>query len=584
MATRASDFLGTIGINTRLSYVDGDYANATNVLASLQYLGIGHVRDSGVWDRWVGQSGYDKLATAGIRFDMVIQTNRSPDDFIEQVAAFALRHPGAVSSIEGPNEINLLPPTYNGLTGVAAGQAIVDRMGALADASVSLGQTKLFDLTGARVASAAELQNVHLYSRNGSQPSAMIDQAVATRAALAPDKPLVITEIGYHTGVGNLSWEGVDELTQAKLTLNLLLDAEQQGVSQTYLFQLFDAYIDPVGTGIDRNMGLFDHGFAPKLAAVALHNLTTILADYGPGSNSFELSNFDYDVGNLPVTGESLLFEKSNGAFDIVIWAEPDIWDQDNDRPIAIAPTASTVAFGGLRYDVRLFDPLVSDQPIATYTDVTSVIVSVTDHPIIIEVTAVGSPKEDLAAAASKLVITRSGTSAADTMTGGAFDDILKGLAGADLLTGGGGDDQLFGGGGNDRLLGGLGNDLLTGGLGRDIMSGGGGVDIFKFAKPDSNGSTAAKIDTILDWSVDDLLDLPISGNAANYFEGSASDFAAAMHLANAQFNGTVKLAGIAVGADVYLFAEMNANHAGFDFAVALQQTQLAEIGWGNII
>jgi hypothetical protein len=78
---RVSDFLNTIGVNTRLAYTDGDYRSAANVLSALNWLGIDHVRDFGVWNKWVGQSSYGLLADAGIKFDMVLQTNRSPRRF-----------------------------------------------------------------------------------------------------------------------------------------------------------------------------------------------------------------------------------------------------------------------------------------------------------------------------------------------------------------------------------------------------------------------------------------------------------------------------------------------------------------------
>src|SRR5262249_42728579 len=99
---RAADFIDTIGVNTRLSFQDGGYRIGANILSSLQWLGIDHVRDFGVWTKWVGQANYGLLAKAGIQFDMVFQTNRAPDDFINQVAAFAQKHPGAVHAIEGP--------------------------------------------------------------------------------------------------------------------------------------------------------------------------------------------------------------------------------------------------------------------------------------------------------------------------------------------------------------------------------------------------------------------------------------------------------------------------------------------------
>jgi Ca2+-binding RTX toxin-like protein len=276
--------------------------------------------------------------------------------------------------------------------------------------------------------------------------------------------------------------------------------------------------------------------------------------------------------------------EKSNGAYDIVLWAEPDIWDQTSNRSIAVPVTQSTVDFGGAHYDVRIFDPLVSDQPIAEFGNVTSLQVGVSDHPVIVEVTPVGSPKEDLSAEAANLVITLMGTTKADTIGGTAWDDVIKGGPGNDMLSGGSGDDQLYGSSGNDTLSGGLGDDFLAGGNGRDVMSGGGGLDVLKFDANDARGTTVDVLDVITDWSSADRIDLPVKGSAADYYEGTAADFASAMQLANAHLNGEVKICSIAVGANVFLFAELTSGHIGYDLAIDLQQTQLSEIDWGNFI
>ena len=47
------------------------------------------------------------------------------------------------------------------------------------------------------------------------------------------------------------------------------------------------------------------------------------------------------------------------------------------------------VDFGSQHMNVQLFDPLVSDKPIAAYGDVSSVHVGLTDHPLIVQVSAV---------------------------------------------------------------------------------------------------------------------------------------------------------------------------------------------------
>ena len=85
----------------------------------------------------------------------------------------------------------------------------------------------------------------------------------------APGLPTVITETGYETNPAD-SYGGADQTVQAKYTLDILVDAFLDGVSQTYLYELFDEG--------GQHFGLFNTDGTPKLVATAIHNLTTLLA------------------------------------------------------------------------------------------------------------------------------------------------------------------------------------------------------------------------------------------------------------------------------------------------------------------
>lgn len=68
--TSTSTFVATLGVNVHVEYTDGKYANATNVINDLNFLGISHVRDAVLNPSNQGQSSYDALAGAGIKFDL----------------------------------------------------------------------------------------------------------------------------------------------------------------------------------------------------------------------------------------------------------------------------------------------------------------------------------------------------------------------------------------------------------------------------------------------------------------------------------------------------------------------------------
>jgi hypothetical protein len=197
------------------------------------------------------------------------------------------------------------------------------------------------------------------------------------------------------------------------------MDAAKDGISKTYLYQLMDAY-QPGSPQGDDGFGLFDPNNAPKEAATAIHNLTTILADNGAGSSTFTTTPLNYSVAGLPSTGNNMLMEKSNGAYDIVVWNEPHIWNGLTGTEIT-APTVNVnVQLGATYSDVAVFDPLLGSTPIQTLTQVSSVQLGITDHPLIVEIEPAPSVTAQTAGASGAATIGAGATlelTAADSAT-----------------------------------------------------------------------------------------------------------------------------------------------------------------------
>lgn len=459
----AAKFLDSLGVNVPLGLV-GSPARAQAVTDAVTWLGLHNVRSPLSDSLLVAGSVADRLARAGVHFDVLLGVQRPLEETMANAAQFAADHPGAVIALEGPNEINLWPVTYNGLTGVEAATAFLNAAAAQAAAIPALADAAIYDLTGAPNVTAvrddsATYANIHPYAPNGDQPYELLAARIGLR--VVPDKGMVITEAGYSTLIGSDIWEGVTQLTQAKLTLNLIAGATLLGVSQTYLYQLFDGSGAAANT-IDGTLGLFDANLQPKLAATALHNLTSVLADDPGAPTDFATHGLDYQLSGLPASGHSLLLEKANGTFALMVWAEPDIWDEVNDRPIIVTASITTISFHIGPVDVKIYDPLVSDQPIASYQQVTALDLAITDHLLVVEISGFSGPLPEVAAMHFDLPQELTGTSAANLLVGGTGDDILSGLAGSDTLKGGAGDDLLFGGGDADKLWGGAGADTFV--------------------------------------------------------------------------------------------------------------------------
>jgi len=395
-AMPASDFVDRMGVNIHLSYTDGEYANAAKVLDDLRYLGITHVRDvtpdaKGGIPAAAQRHGIDLLAQAGIRFDLVVAswlTDLGQD--MAEIDHIAAAHPGAIATIEGPNEINNWHVTYHRLKGQIAAETLQYDLTRAVRADRALQGVPVTYFTGGTPRDLAhhpefgDLINAHPYPHNGEQPATWFATDVVPDFKVAPNVPRVITETGYYTLPKSHDWGGVDELTQAKFILNLYFDAADQGVRATYVYQLLDAYPDPHSDAPEKHFGLFGLSNSAKPSAVAVHNLTRALggqgtvADTPPGSLAFT-------VQGLPKSGHMLLLQGTGHRFILALWNEPRAWDASQDRPI-ISPSVPLTIKLLHPAAVQAYDPLTNLSNTAM-TSTSDVHIDIPDHPILLSIT-----------------------------------------------------------------------------------------------------------------------------------------------------------------------------------------------------
>jgi hypothetical protein len=447
----AAEFIATLGVNTHTSTGANGYSNIPDVIADLQYLGISNVRD--------GDNGslanLITMAQAGIKFDFLLAGGGSKTTadiqgefaVINQVSQSV---PGSVVAVEGANEINNFPITYNGVDGLQGAVDMQEAIYAMAHSDASLPGVSVYYFTGydagglgfgpnpAITGGLADYDNQHPYPQNGEPPMESVNPTTTLPNETPAIGPAVYTETGYSntdTFGANLGLQG-----QAAYTLDLLMDDAKQGIARTYLYELLEE-----GDGF----GLFTTSNSPTPAATAIHNLTSILADGGTVAPS--ATAVAYSINNLPSDGYDMTLIKSNGATDIIVWAEPQI------SPTDAGPTTDvTVLFGTTYQSVKVFDPTRSSSPIETLSNISSVVIGVTDHPIIIEVVpAIADPITDnttLTLAGTTLtassvtigsgaLLTGFGTVAATVMNAGTIEanggvlDLSDGVTGTGALT-----------------------------------------------------------------------------------------------------------------------------------------------------
>lgn len=401
---QVSSFLENIGVCTHIPYTDGRYADLSHDAADLAYLGVHNVRDS-VSDGASGSaplSSFITLAQKGVKFTFLVSgggamTTASLQAELKLFDQINKAVPGSVVAIEGSNEINNAPITFNGVGGLQGAVDLQRALYAAVHGDTNLPGVAVDYFTGysagnvaagpnpTTTAGLADYDTQHPYPNYGDAPRAWVtpNQALSNESASAGFGPAVYTETGYSTNGGTGGAVNAD--VQAKYSLDLLLDDAANGISRTYLYQLMDAY-KPGSPQGDDGFGLFDPNGAPKAAATAIHNLTAILADAGPGTSTYSPAALAYSVTGLPSTGNSIAMQKSDGTYEIAVWNEPKIWDQGAGTELTAAVQNVTVQLGGTYASVKIFDPLSSTAAVSTLHNVSSVQLGLTDHPMIVQV------------------------------------------------------------------------------------------------------------------------------------------------------------------------------------------------------
>lgn len=398
----ASGFVNSIGVNTHAGFGWTGYNNLALMVEDLEYLGVTHLRDA-MGTSPAAQPVVEGLAAAGYKFDFLVSSALPQtgtvglQNYIASLQKFVTNHAGSISAIEGLNEANHQPFSYNGSSSLSAAAQFQSALYQAVNANATLASIPVYNLSLAyndpqgysqlgNMSGSVDYANAHAYVSTSLTPGSSIAATLSAVMTAAPGKPVVITETGYTTQA-NTQYLGVNETVQAKSILNTLVDAYKAGVSATYLYELFDRDSSAGNTNPEANFGLFNSDGTPKLAATAIHNLTTILADDGKGSQQ-PTDPLNYTLSNMPASGNSMVLGKSNGAYELVVWAEPTLWKDANDTEISNPTKTVTVNLGGVHHSVKVYDTLTGTTAIASYTDVSTITIPVSDHPLIIEIDA----------------------------------------------------------------------------------------------------------------------------------------------------------------------------------------------------
>jgi hypothetical protein len=416
LAVPANRFLDSIGVCSHLTQgLDAE----PNVATCLTYAGIHNVRDDGSTNPKAIQNFISLHAATGAKF-CLLPPSANPADWPTQYDAVA--DAGALLAVEGTNEPNNEPPTFEGQksssTTAMPTAKFQAALYAFAKADSHLMGIPVF---GSSESGGYEPDNVGLQYQTipTPLPEGVLMPAGTAYSDFANTHNYIIGN-GITKPVDNIAWKAEDPLLnsnwdglfgeygvtwskhfpgyskaelvalprvttetgwytsnednqgqkyavsldqQGKLLLNVYLSAVKQGWSYTFVYYLHDS---PQG-----EWGFFGPDYKPKPSARYLHNLTTILAD----TESFKPGSLAYSIADEPKTVHDLLLQKKDGTFYLAVW---------DDRPVGEGTDNVKVDLGG-DHEVNQYDPTV-DTTAQSLGKVSSATLSLSDHPVILEI------------------------------------------------------------------------------------------------------------------------------------------------------------------------------------------------------
>jgi len=270
-----------IGVCLPLADTTGPCRYTDKVDAAMRYLGLDMIRTRAPQmgaDSW---RYYKAVAAYGYRFLFTHRPGRDPTLEVRDIAEFNRLFPGSVVAYEGPNEPDLNPVTYGGMTDTRrvgstwTGKAALALMQAqrVALRNVpALNSVRIVAFNDWMQASQnpfTNLANSHIYPNN----QVLVDRLPGFEKLVAQHGrgQGVITEWGYHNKIGaKQTSAGISEAQAAR---NYPADISAILVNPKILYAFIYCGVDGYGTGEFDRFGLFRSDWTPKPAADALSRM-----------------------------------------------------------------------------------------------------------------------------------------------------------------------------------------------------------------------------------------------------------------------------------------------------------------------
>ena len=390
-ARSANLFIDSVGVVVHLNRRNSAYNNYDAIIRPrLQELGIRHLRDGVKRDDATTLQKFADLATLGIKSVLVMdpRDQATAAEAVDIVKAI----PTAVEAVEGPNEWDVWKDlTYKGQAFPAGVRLFQSELYGAIKRDPATASLPVLSPTVALWHNATQLGAVdcdygamHSYP-GGEPPTAGLDwHWIPSMQQICPANPLIATESGWHNAISDSSGQpGISEAAAGKYVPRLWLEYFNRDIRRVYLNELIDKWQNAEREG---NFGLLRQDGSPKPAFTALQNLIALLQDvpgeFSPGTLSYSITGATADIHHT-------LLQKQDGRFYLILWQEVPSFDLLNQRDIPVPLQAVTVRVDTAIGMANLYRPLQSTTPTAQYTSPRSLVLNVSDAPLVIELTPV---------------------------------------------------------------------------------------------------------------------------------------------------------------------------------------------------
>lgn len=438
---KAYDYVDGIGINTHLRFTNVYNTGFDAIIyPKLKKLGIKHIRDAIPYKSFLNPADtlkiknrflklYDSL---GIKVCYLVDSRKVADstnlrDAADYLSLFQttpqLR--ATIQYLEGFNEPDLsiyswYPANWDTLT-YAIQVGLWNRAHSMPELSgIDILGPSLVTYwyipsrarqIGARVpflSTYFNYANLHTYDAGSSNsklfPASYYDLTMQSVGfdTIRHNKPWVVTENGYENAINwnrptdpgyNInSYHYISELAAGKYYSVMYMEMFKRGAKKVYSYELIDQNTADQAN-CENNFGLLHTDGTEKPAFTVIKNTISILND---PQTAFTPTPLTYTLSG-DITGiRNSLYQKNDGQYYLALWqgiTKGVCYDFPNFADIPSDSQHINIVLPFVSSQVNIYQPLISESPVYTYSNKDTIPVHVPDHLLLVEISPVVGSK-----------------------------------------------------------------------------------------------------------------------------------------------------------------------------------------------